>query len=630
MLSKDDAMWGAVPVDQGTQFKVWAPKRKQVEVVLERNGTVETVPLQGKDGVFTAVANAPAGTRYKFKLDGGEAFADPCTRSQPDGPHAASEVVDPRAFKWTDAEWPGSQEKNQIIYEMHVGAFTPAGTFVSAIDKLDYLKDLGITIIELMPLNGFPGRFNWGYDGVNLWAPNATYGTPDDLRRFVDAAHARGLGVIVDVVYNHFGPDGNYLAQFSDSWFNDKHPADWGAAVNFDGEGSDGVRTFVSQNAAMWIREYHLDGLRLDAVQNLFDSSQRHVVADITTAAREAAGAREVWMVGEVESQDRAFITPIEKGGANLNAMWVDDFHHACRVAWSGQAEAYLQDFEGSARELVSLALRNSLYAGQFHDWQQGQRGTDLRRVEHHKVVFALQNHDQVSASLRGQRFHQLGSNPAARALTVFQLLLPQTPMLFMGQEFFADAPFIFFVDHNPELQSIIAKGRGNFISEFASIEQALVDGYQLDSPESAFEKSKLDWQTLEVKRGVWELYRELISFRRSQPLFHSPRKDQFDAAVLGADDFVMRWTADDDHDFLLVLSLDADRDLTPCSEPLLAAPRNHVWQRRLSSEEARFGGRGAIGRRGRHQDSKWKFQTGEGPWRIQGRCATLLEAVPR
>lgn len=613
VLSESRDHWGAVVTDEGTAFRVWAPKRAKVEVLLNRGAGVERHALVGKNGVFSGTFEAPAGTRYRFELDGGEAFPDPCSRWQPEGPHGPSEVVDPRTFKWTDASWPGVGAKNHVVYELHVGAFTKEGTYDALINKLPYLKSLGVTLLELMPLNGFPGNYNWGYDGVNLWAPNRTYGSPDQLRAFVDAAHAHGLGVVLDVVYNHFGPDGNYLPQFSDTWFNSERPADWGAAVNFDGPGASGVRTFVAQNAAMWVREYHFDGLRLDATQNLFDDSPRHIVADITEAARAAAGARNVWLVGEADHQERKLVQPINDGGANLDAIWVDDFHHASRVAATGEAEGYLQDYDGSARELVSLALRNSLYAGQHFAFSKHQRGTDLRRTEPHRVVFALQNHDQVSVGLRAERLHRLAGEATARALGVLHLLLPQTPMLFMGQECFADTPFPWFVDHNAELQPLVTEGRAEFLSKFASVKSAIAQGILPTAPIFGFEKARLKW---DEKPHIFSLHQDLIALRKKTALINSPRRDQFDAAVLSDRELVLRWFADDGADLLLLFSLGADRDLTPCSEPLLAPPRGSRWKFVLSSEDARFGGRGVI-----------SIPDGAGAWRLQGRCATLLQA---
>ncbi|MGV3622348.1 MAG: malto-oligosyltrehalose trehalohydrolase [Archangium sp.] len=612
-MSESRDHWGAVVTDEGTVFRVWAPKRTKVEVLLNRGEGVERHALVGKNGVFSGTFDARAGTRYRFELDGGEAFPDPCSRSQPEGPHGPSEVVDARAFKWTDGSWPGVGAKNHVVYELHVGAFTEEGTYGALINKLPYLKSLGVTLLELMPVNGFPGKFNWGYDGVNLWAPNRTYGSPDQLRAFIDAAHAHGLGVILDVVYNHFGPDGNYLGQFSDTWFNAEHPAEWGEAVNFDAPGSEGVRSFVAQNAAMWIREYHFDGLRLDATQNLFDASPKHIVAEITEAARAAAGSRNVWLVGEADHQERKLVQPVSDGGSNLDAIWVDDFHHASRVAATGEAEGYLHDYDGSARELVSLALRNSLYAGQHFAFAGHPRGTELRRTEPHRVVFALQNHDQISVGLRAERIHKLAGESTTRALTALQLLLPQTPMLFMGQEFFASTPFPWFVDHNEELQPKVTEGRAEFLSKFASVKSAIAQGILPTAPADGFAKARLDWK---MNEAALAFHRELIHLRKKTALINSPRRDQFDAAVLSDRELVLRWFGDDGADLLLIFSLGADRDLTPCSEPLLAPPQGKKWQLVLSSEDARFGGRGVI-----------SIPDGTHAWRLQGRCATLLQA---
>ena len=333
---------------EGVHFRVWAPLRTSVEVVI---GPQSSTALQGEGGGYFSgfVSGAGPGTRYRFRLDGGESFPDPVSRFQPEGPHGPSEVVDPSSFPWSDKDWPGLELEGQVISEIHIGTFTPEGTWDAARRELPELAEAGITVVEVMPVADFPGRFNWGYDGVGLFAPVAVYGRPDDFRRFVDTAHSSGIGVILDVVYNHLGPDGNYLTQYSAEYFTDRYENEWGRAFNFDGPCSGPVREFVAANAAYWAEEYHLDGLRLDATQQIFDASPVNIMAVLTDRVREAAGGRKVIVVAENEPQHTVLVRPRDRGGYGLDALWNDDFHHAARVAVTGSSEAYYSDYQGTA-----------------------------------------------------------------------------------------------------------------------------------------------------------------------------------------------------------------------------------------------------------------------------------------
>jgi len=599
MLSRMQEL-GAVPLGDGrVRFTVWAPKRKRVDVVVEgREHPLEPRP----GGWFSGVARAEAGQRYKYRLDGGDAFPDPCSRYQPEGPHGPSEIVDPTQYRWEDGDWKGVGRSGHVIYELHVGAFTKEGTFAALTEQLPYLKELGVTLLELMPLHECPGAFNWGYDGVDLFAPNRNYGTPDDLRRLVDRAHQLGLGVILDVVYNHFGPDGNYLGQFAE-YNTHRYPDEWGAALDFDGPGSKPVRDFVVANACAWVSEYHLDGLRLDATQNLFDASEEHIVKSLSTAVREAAGGRGLFLTGESERQDEKLLRD------GLDAIWVDDFHHVGRVIASGGAESYMQDYEGSVRELVACVLRNGIYQGQYYAWQKMPRGTPLRHVPHEQLVFALQNHDQIANSLDGLRLHRLCGENTARALTTFFLLAPQTPLLFMGQEYFAPQPFLFFVDHGVELSKAVASGRREFLSQLSSARSAIYEeGKQPLLGRPAFDASRLDLAQAK-DNPAFRFHQELLALRKR---IVKPG-DALDAAVLGAASCCLRWP-----EHLAVLDFGHDRQVQIPSEPLLAPPPGKKWKLVFSSELNRFGGRGAFA------------SDGTGPWRVQGRACTVLEAVPR
>jgi maltooligosyltrehalose trehalohydrolase len=593
---------GAIPLSDGrTRFVVWAPKRKQVEVMLDSG----LYPLEREaDGYFRGVHRAPAGTRYRLRLDGGEAYADPCSRWQPEGPFGPSVVVDPRAFPWSDAAWKGVGRTGHVVYEVHVGAFTPQGTYRALEQQLPHLKELGVTLVELMPLATFPGTFNWGYDGVCLYAPSPQYGGPDDLRRLVDRAHALGLGVILDVVYNHAGPSGSSLHAYAD-YLTHRYPSEWGEPFDLDGPNARGVRDYLVGNACAWIREYHFDGLRLDATQALFDASPVHLVQELCEAARAAAPGRGLFLSGESEKQEVGLLR------MGLDAIWVDDFNHVNRVITTGAAEAYCQDYEGSARELLACVQRNALFQNQFYAYSKSQRGTDLHDVDPTRIIFSLQNHDQIANSLRGARLHQNAGEGLARALTTYFLLAPQTPLLFMGQEHFASTPFLYFVDHEGRLAQDVERGRRKFLSQFPSTRNAIYgEGAKPPNGREAFEASKLDLSEAEQSAHARALamHKELLALRKtfgSRP----------EGALVRDEIVALRWPSR-----LLLLNLGPDRSIKPCSEPLLAPHVGQRWKLLFSSEGSMFGGRGAFA------------SDGTGPWRVQGRCATVLEetALPR
>lgn len=607
--------------DGRTRFRVWAPRRKRVDVCLHDPSGLRCLPLEkAADGYFEATHPVPAGALYKYQLDAGETFPDPCSRFQPEGPHGPSRVVDPNRFTWTDQAWRGlSSIKSQVVYELHVGTFTPEGTYAAAAAKLPLLKELGVTVLELMPLHTFPGRYNWGYDGVALFAPCSVYGEPDDLRRLVNEAHRLGLGILLDVVYNHLGPDGNYLSQYSRGYFNSKYPNEWGEPTNFDdGEAAGPSRDFFIQNACHWVAEYHLDGLRLDATQSLYDASPTNITQEIVEKTRAAAGSRNILLIAENEPQDVRMVTPKEQGGYGADGLWVDDFHHSARVASVGRSEAYLMDYCGTAQELLSCALRNSLYQGQYYSWQKKRRGSPLLRTPPEHIVFYLQNHDQLANTLRGQRLHVVAGYARARALTAFLLLLPQTPMLFMGQEFFASSPFLYFVDHKPELQKLVHTGRNSFLSQFPSARQALeAEGYDVPIGEASFRASKLDWSERTRNTEALALHQELLRLRREDPVFAAQDSSRIAGAVLSRQALVLRYFgAGQEGDRLLLLNLGTGLDLEPCPEPLLAPEAGKIWRLLLSSEHVRFGGMGAPA------------LPGEGRLRIPGQTALVLTST--
>ena len=608
--------------DGGVHFRVWAPLRKQVTVVLESGpGAPAAVELRrdpGKDGYFSALCPAAGvGTLYRYQLDGDATkYPDPASRYQPGGPHGSSQVIDAGAFAWTDQNWKGPARDAQVIYEMHIGTFTPEGTWQSAKGQLGELAETGITMLEVMPVADFPGRFGWGYDGVGLFAPSWLYGQPDDMRSFVNEAHALGIAVILDVVYNHLGPDGNYLPTFSPWYLSKKYKTDWGEGINFDGEHSAQVREFFVSNARYWIEEFHLDGLRLDATQEIRDESPRHILADISRAARSAAGGRRIFLVAENETQHTILARPEKSGGYGLDALWNDDFHHSAMVALTGRNEAYYSDYLGHAQEFVSAAKYGYLYQGQWYKWQSQPRGTPSFDLPCTAFVNFIQNHDQVANSARGERPNTLVAKGKYRAMTALLLLAPGTPMLFQGQEFGATTPFLFFGDHNPELAKLVREGRGKFLSQFPSLAVPEVQAILPDPGSSeTFEISKLDLSERKKNAEAYRLHKDLIALRRTDPVFSRSQGGSIDGAVLSPDAFVLRYFSPSDGDRLMIVNLGTDLSLSPISEPLIAPPFGRAWRIIWSSEEPEYGGLGTCP------------PNFDANWRIPGSATIVLAA---
>src|SRR5438067_4982468 len=394
--------------EKQTDFRVWAPKAQQVDVVLEDTAGAKPhfCSLTAEPGgYFSGAANAGAGAGYRFRVNGAKNFyPDPASRFQPDGPHGSSCIVDPTQFRWSDADWPGLKLKGQIFYEMHIGTFTDEGTWRAAAEQLPELARIGITVIEMMPVADFPGSFGWGYDGVDLFAPTHLYGAPDDLRSFVNHAHSLGIGVILDVVYNHFGPDGNYVRAFSDHYFTAQYENDWGESINFDGLNSNPVREFFITNGRYWIEEFHFDGFRFDATQDVNDKSEEYIIGAVGRAARAAAGKRMLLLNAEREPQEAKLVRPRSEGGDDLDGLLNDDFHHSAFVALTGRNEAYFSDYLGLPQEFVSAAKYGYLYQGQPYSWQESQRGTPSFGIPPEAFVAFIENHDQISNNPRGER----------------------------------------------------------------------------------------------------------------------------------------------------------------------------------------------------------------------------------
>ncbi len=592
----------------GVHFRVWAANARSVS--LHVDGADHPLDAE-RDGYFGGfVVTARAGSRYGYRLNGGtKVLADPASRFQPEGPHALSCVIDPGRYAWSDGGWRGIPLPGQVIYELHIGTFTPQGTWRAAADKLAHLADLGVSVIEMMPVSDFPGRFGWGYDGVSLFGPTRLYGGPDDLRYFVDRAHQAGIGVILDVVYNHLGPDGNDLPLFSSAYFTDRYANEWGEAINFDGPASEPVREFMRANAAYWVREYHFDGLRLDATQQIFDSSPDHIVAAITRDVREAAGGRATLVIAENEPQDTRLVRSPEAGGLGLDALWNDDFHHAAHVALTGHNEAYYSDYAGTARELLASVRHGFLYQGQHSAWQNKRRGTPSLDLDPARLITFLENHDQVANSGRGARLPDLTDAGSLRAMTALLLLAPATPMLFQGQEFASSKPFLYFADHDPQLSAAVAKGRRDFLKQFPSLADVeLADPGHVDT----FQACRLDWSERDAHAAALRLHKDLIRLRRTDPVFRLQGESRRDGAVLGDATFVLRLRATVGERLLLV-NLGADLSPPVLPEPLLAPPQDLSWHLLWSSEHPDYNGLGA-----RHPETN-------GRWSIPGHATVVL-----
>jgi maltooligosyltrehalose trehalohydrolase len=599
-----------------TGFRVWAPDARTLEVVVNDNRSIPLV--RGDAGYWDGEADAAAGDRYYFRVNGAETrYPDPASRFQPEGPHGPSQIVDPSAYRWQDDGWRGARIEGQVIYELHVGTFTREGTWAAAARQLPELKTIGITVIEVMPIAEFDGDFGWGYDGVDLFAPYHHYGTPDDARAFIDEAHRNGLAVILDVVYNHLGPSGNYLRAFAGAYFSTTYENEWGEALNFDGDDSAPVREFFIANAGYWIDEYHFDGLRLDATQQIFDSSPRHLIAEAVAAMREKAGGRDVFAVAENEPQLTDLVRPEPDGGMGVDGLWNDDFHHSAMVALTGRAEAYYSDTRGTAQELIAAAKYGYLFQGQQYHWQRHPRGTPALDLDPAHFVVYLQNHDQVANSVRGLRMHEISSPGRVRAMTALLLLMPGTPMLFQGQEFAASAPFLYFAHHEPELADAVRRGRAEFLTQFPSA-RAFEESSGLDAPaaRATFDKSKLDFADRERHAGMYALHRDLLRLRRDTAAFTAQRRGVLDGTVFNDRAFALRYVIGGTDDRLVLVNLGIDFDRGSIAEPLIAPPHGCDWEVEWSSEDPKYGGFGTP--------NLWP----EDGWSIPGECAIVLRPV--
>ena len=458
---------GAILQEGGTTFRVWAPRCRGVEVILEGRKPEALTPRD--DGVFErSVAGVSAASRYQYRLNGERYRPDPVSRFQPEGVHGPSVVVDPSRFPWTDQGFRGHALTDLVFYELHVGTFTAAGTFEAVIPHLPHLVDLGITAIEIMPVAEFPGSRNWGYDGTHLYAPQSTYGGPRGLRRLIDAAHAHGLSVFLDVVYNHLGPEGNYLGEFG-PYFTDRYRTPWGGAINFDGPDSEGVRRHFIDNARYWVREFHVDGLRLDAIHSIFDASPVHVLTELAEAAREEAALldRPLHIAAESHDNDRKIVLPPAEGGLGLDAIWSDDFHHAVHSRLTGEKGGYYVDFAGG-RGLARALIEGFAFQGETSEYFGRPRGTPSADLGGERFVIALQNHDQVGNRAHGDRLSTIVPFAAVKVAAALLCAAPALPLLFMGEEYGETSPFQYFTSHlDPALVEAVRKGRTEEFKSF-------------------------------------------------------------------------------------------------------------------------------------------------------------------
>ena len=514
--------FGATVLPGGVRFRIWAPSQPLMRLVLEGSG--DMLPMQPlADGWHELTTDkAATGTRYRFALGDGMHVPDPASRHQPDDIHGPSEVIDPAAYSWRDASWTGRPWHEAIIYELHVGTFTQAGTFRAAIERLDHLAALGITAIELMPLADFPGARNWGYDGVLLYAPDASYGRPEDLKALIDAAHGKGLMAFLDVVYNHFGPDGNYISLYAPPIFTERHKTPWGNAINYDGAGAQPVREFAIQNALYWLEEYRFDGLRLDAVHTIVDDSPKHILTELAERVHQRFdGKRQVHLILENEENDAGRLERAPNGDVKrYTAQWNDDVHHGLHTTATGERDGYYSEYHGQIDRLARALTEGFAFQGEMMNYRGSARGAPCAHLPPTAFIAFMQNHDQIGNRAFGDRLTDSTPAEPVRAIAALYLLAPQIPMLFMGEEWAAAQPFPFFCDFEGDLAESVRNGRRAEFARFPEFSDA-ASRERIPDPTAlyTFTAAKLDWNDLE--RGAhaqWlDWYRRIIAVRTAQ-----------------------------------------------------------------------------------------------------------------
>jgi maltooligosyltrehalose trehalohydrolase len=566
MIRNHRMPFGAECCDDGSvRFRLWAPKAERVDVALDKKES-QLLPMTRLDGGWFELVteDARSGDRYLYVIDDDLKVPDPASRFQPADVHAPSEIIDPNGFDWSDENWQGRPWEETVIYELHVGVFTPEGTFAAVENRLDYLADIGITAIELMPVSDFPGKRNWGYDGVFPYAPDGSYGRPEDLKQLVQSAHKKGLMVFLDVVYNHFGPDGNCLRSYAPEFFTDRHRTPWGEAINFDGPGGRTVRDFFIHNALYWLEEYCFDGLRFDAVHVIVDDSNPHILVELAETARETLGPeRHVHLILENGDNAARFLRRGHEGDVSwYDAQWNDDIHHALHVLLTGETDGYYSDYAMEpVRRLGRCLAEGFAFQGDLSEYHGAKRGEPSAHLPPVCFVNFLQNHDQIGNRAFGERIAKLAKEEAIKAALAILLLAPSPPLLFMGEEFGAGTPFLFFCDFSGDLAAAVTNGRRNEFSRFEKF-TSLEAQTQIPDPNAqvTFERSKLDWQTLREKpHQVWlDFYRELLSIRRKDiaPHLKHAKGSSAKFRVIGNRGITVHWQLGDNTSLTLLANL--------------------------------------------------------------------------
>jgi malto-oligosyltrehalose trehalohydrolase len=535
--------------DGTTRFRLWSPGARHVELWLEDGSRALPMPRDAGGWAEYVTHEAPPGTRYRYRIDGVMLVPDPAARFQPGDVHGASEVIDPLAYAWTDAGWAGVSAERLVFYELHVGTFTPAGTYAGVVDRLDHLVSLGVTAVELMPLADFPGRWGWGYDGVLLFAPESRYGRPEDLKALVDAAHARGLAVFLDVVYNHFGPEGNYLHRYAPDFFTPRHRSFWGDGINYDGAGSEIVRAFMIHNALYWLEEFHLDGLRLDAVNAIVDDSATHLLTELGRAVADGPGReRPVHLVLENGANEARHLGREDGRRPLYQAQWNDDAHHALHVPLTGEAGGYYEDYQPPLPHLGRCLTEGFAFQGEHSRYRDRRRGEPSGHLPPTAFVSFLQNHDQIGNRALGERITAITTPEAVQAATAILLLSPPLPLLFMGQEWGAPEPFLFFSDLGPDLGPSVAEGRCREFARFPEFASPTMRD-RIPDPQAPTtrERSVLDWGRIDdAPHKAWlEFHRALLQLRAEAivPLLAGEPVPAASWTALGDSGLEVTWT---------------------------------------------------------------------------------------
>ena len=549
----------------GTRFRLWAPAHADIALAIEGRDPLPMAEI-GHGWHELVLRDAEPGTRYRFRLPDGLLVPDPASRFQPEDVHGPSEVIDPTDYQWHDEAWSGRPWHETVLYELHIGAFTPEGSFRAAIARLDHLVAIGVNAVEIMPVSDFPGRRNWGYDGVLPYAPDSTYGRPEDFKAFVDAAHARGISVILDVVYNHFGPDGNYLSLYAPGFFTERHHTPWGAAVNYDGASSGPVRDFAIHNALYWIEEFHLDGLRLDAVHAIIDETTPHLLHELAVRARHATLNRPLHLILENEENAASRLLRSDGGRAErYTAQWNDDVHHVLHVAASGEGDSYYADYVGDTDKLGRALAQGFAFQGEMMPFRGSPRGEPSGELPPTAFVAFIQNHDQIGNRAFGDRLGAFVTPEALRAVSAITLLLPQVPMLFMGEEWTATSPFPFFCDFSGDLAEAIRNGRRNEFRHFPAFrDEAARDRIPDPTAESTFRSAVLDWDEPRQAgpAAALDRTRRLLALRaeRIAPLVAAMGSHAGGHEILGREAVTVTWATEDGQ----VLRLDANLKADP------------------------------------------------------------------